>query len=423
MNAMAQQGRIAALDVVRGVAVMGILAMNIVAFAMPFAAYMNPLAFGMESWADMASWVFSFIFIDGKMRGLFSLLFGASMLLVMERAEAAGQSPARVHYSRMVWLLVFGLIHFYFIWYGDILSGYALIGMIAFFFRGLPPKKLAVWGSVFILVELLVVVCFAFHIDQLRDAAWAPGADAAAAREWLELEKQFGVPSQAVLAEKMAMFHGPWLGLVHDRLLERWSEPFAALLYFGWETLAYMLFGMAALKTGFFRGQWRAIDYFKVVAVGLAVTVPAYALLAWVVADEGFSIPMIFAIVIGATGLFRPLMVVAYAALFILIARGRGPLVQRIGAAGRAAFTNYLGTSLLMTTLFYGYGLGLFGELSRVELWLVVVPMWALMLLWSKPWLDRYRYGPLEWLWRSLARGRIEPMRRALPQATAGAAG
>ncbi|MDQ4086972.1 MAG: DUF418 domain-containing protein, partial [Pseudomonadota bacterium] len=90
-------------------------------------------------------------------------------------------------------------------------------------------------------------------------------------------------------------------------------------------------------------------------------------------------------------------------------------LVERIGAAGRAAFTNYLGTSILMTTLFYGYGLGLFGSMSRVELWLVVLPTWALMLLWSKPWLDRFRYGPLEWLWRSLARGRLEPIRRALP--------
>src|SRR5688500_967313 len=103
--------RIATLDIVRGVAVMGILAMNIVAFAMPFAAYMNPLAYGMEGTADFVSWVVSFILIDGKMRGLFSFLFGASMLLVIERAEAAGMSPAKVHYRRMVWLLVFGLIH------------------------------------------------------------------------------------------------------------------------------------------------------------------------------------------------------------------------------------------------------------------------------------------------------------------------
>jgi uncharacterized protein len=104
--------RIATLDIVRGVAVMGILAMNIVAFAMPVAAYLNPMAYGTHGPADLASWLFSFILIDGKMRGLFSFLFGASVLLVIERAEAGGRNPAAVHYSRMIWLLVFGLIHF-----------------------------------------------------------------------------------------------------------------------------------------------------------------------------------------------------------------------------------------------------------------------------------------------------------------------
>src|SRR3954465_1980574 len=120
--------RIAALDIVRGFAVMGILAMNIVGFAMPGAAYLNPMAYGTQGPADLASWLFSFILIDGKMRGLFSFLFGASVLLVVERAEAGGRNPAAVHYSRMIWLLVIGLIHFYLIWWGDILSLYASIG-------------------------------------------------------------------------------------------------------------------------------------------------------------------------------------------------------------------------------------------------------------------------------------------------------
>jgi uncharacterized protein len=106
-------------------------------------------------------------------------------------------------------------------------------------------------------------------------------------------------------------------------------------------------------------------------------------------------------------------MVVAYAALIILMTRSGGALARRIAATGRTAFTNYLGTSIVMTTLFYGYGFGLFGTMSRSELWLVVVPTWALMLWWSKAWLERYRYGPFEWLWRSLARGARQPMRRA----------
>ena len=86
--------------------------------------------------------------------------------------------------------------------------------------------------------------------------------------------------------------------------------------------------------------------------------------------------------------------------------------VSRVAAAGRMAFSNYLGTSIAMTTIFYGYGLGLFGDVGRWALYLVCIGMWAVMLLWSKPWLDRFRYGPLEWLWRSLARGKLQPMRQ-----------
>jgi uncharacterized protein len=113
-----------------------------------------------------------------------------------------------------------------------------------------------------------------------------------------------------------------------------------------------------------------------------------------------------------ATVPVRPLMVVAFACLLILATRNGGALVQRIAAAGRAAFSNYLGTSIVMTALFYGWGFGLFAKLGRLELVPVVFAGWAVMLLWSKPWLERFRYGPLEWLWRSLTNGRVERLRR-----------
>ena len=415
MNATTQAGsRIASLDVVRGIAVMGILAMNIVAFAMPFQAYMNPLAFGLESAADFWSWVVSFIFVDGKMRGLFSFLFGASTLLVIERAEASGRSAAAAHYSRMIWLLFFGLIHFYFIWFGDILTAYALIGMILFAFRRLGVRALVIWGVAVITVQFLFYLLMAASIGALSQAATAPNPDPELVRQWQDLHGDFGVLSGQPLADKLALYQGPWSGLVLDRLIVRGTEPFAAVLFFGLETLGYMLLGMAGLKSGFLKGEWSAERYRRVAAIGLVIAVPAYALLAWLLARDGFSVPMIFLVSIAATTPFRPAMIVAYAALIILLTRHGGALVERIAAAGRAAFTNYLGTSILMTTFFYGYGLGFYGTMSRIELWLVVVAMWALMLIWSKPWLDRYRYGPFEWLWRSLSRRRVEPMRRPL---------
>jgi uncharacterized protein len=403
--------RIATLDVVRGVAVMGILAMNVVGFAMPFQAYMNPLAYGSESAADLVSWAISFVLVDGKMRGLFSFLFGASLLLVIERAEAEGRDPASVHFRRMFWLLVFGLLHLYLVWFGDILHGYALVGMAAWFFVGKESGVLVRWGIGLLTVQLMVFASLAAGAFYLQEAA-AAGGSAEAVREWRTLDSQFGIPSDRALAERLALMRGGYGPILADRFGAYATAPFRELMMFGWETLAYFLFGMAALRNGFLSGGWSDRAYRRTALIGFGIGVPAYALLAWILVLDGFSVPMVIAIVMGATVPFRPAMMVATAAFIILLTRPGGPLTGRIAATGRCAFTNYLGTSLIMTTLFYGYGAGLFGHLSRIELWIPVMVLWALMLLWSKPWLDRFLYGPLEWLWRSLARGEMQPIRR-----------
>jgi uncharacterized protein len=391
---------------------MGILAMNIVGFALPEQAYVNPMAAGDRGPADIASWAFSFVFIDGKMRGLFSFLFGASLLLVIEKAEAKGESPAAIHFRRMLWLLLFGYLHFYFIWYGDILTGYASIGMIAWFFRGLEAHKLAIWGIVFVLVEFALFSGFAVSAHALAAAVAGPNPDPAAVEGFRGMSEDIGVPTAAELAAQMRLMLGSWWGIAHSQLTEHRTDPLFMLFIFGSETLGYMLLGMAALKSGFLTGAWDDGRYRKVALIGFGITIPAYAVLAWLVWKDGFTVPGIFTYSFAATVLLRPVMVAATAALIILATRGGGGPTRRIAATGRAAFTNYLGTSILMTGLFYGWGAGLFGRLSRIELWLVVAAMWALMLLWSKPWLDRFHYGPFEWLWRTLARWEWQKMRK-----------
>jgi len=411
----ATTARIRTLDIVRGVAVMGILAMNIVGFAMPDQAYLNPRAYCTESPIDLASWAFNFVFIDGKMRGLFSFLFGASMLLVIDRARANGESEARVHFSRMLWLLLFGYLHFYFIWYGDILTGYATLGMVAWFFRDQPERTLVKWGAILIGVQFVLFAFFAMSFAGASAAATAPGATAETVKQWAEMSEAFAIPSANDLTQSLALYRGDWLSLSLDKLTHRTTEPLFMLSMFGWETLAYLLLGMALLKNGFFTGSWDYARYRLVMIRGFAIAIPAYVVIEAMVWLSDFSVPRLM-VAMAATVLFRPIMVVAIAALIILATRRGGKLVERIAATGRAAFTNYLGTSLIMTTLFYGYGLGWFGTLSRAELWLVVLPMWALMLAWSKPWLDRFQYGPFEWLWRSLARWQPQPMiKRGLP--------
>ncbi|HEU0311389.1 MAG TPA: DUF418 domain-containing protein [Sphingomicrobium sp.] len=407
--------RIVTLDIVRGVAVMGILAMNIVAFAMPIAAYMNPLAYGSDAVIDFAAYAFNFVLIDGKMRGLFSFLFGASMLLVIQRAEANGESAASVHYRRMLVLLLFGAIHFYLIWFGDILFGYAMIGMIAYFFRNLRPKALIIIGIALVLLEFLMMAGMAGQVRDLAPKVAEPGVSAEVLRQWEELTAWVRIPTPVEISEQIGLILGPWSGVAHSQLTKHTLDPIFFSIMFGPETLAYMLFGMAALKSGYFTGQWSDEEYRRAAILGYAISVPIYLVLAWLIFRNQFGVIPLMTYSMAATVLVRPFMIAAAAALVILLTRDGGWLTRRIAAAGRAAFTNYLGTSILMTGLFYGWGLGLFGELGRAQLWLVVIAMWALMLAWSQPWLDRYQYGPLEWLWRSLSRGSLQPLRKAVP--------
>ena len=423
MATNAEESRIVTLDTVRGFAVMGILAMNIVAFAMPFPAYTNPAAYGGDTGINLVSWYLNFILVDGKMRGLFSMLFGASTLLVIDRAAKSGRGGAGAHYARMAVLLLFGCLHFYFLWFGDILALYALSGMILYFFRNKAPKSLVRWGIGFMLVSMLFYGLIAWSAM----IAGSPRLDPRTATELMEsrrtVEKEVGATSPKI-ASDLKLYKSDYPTILRSRLVDRAVEPFASVMTFGLETLALMFFGMALFKTGFFTGAWEAARYRRWAFRGALIAVPPLALLGWWIIRTGFDSAWIFGGFISFSAPFDTVMATVWAALIILWVKqgGVSALRDRFAAAGRMAFTNYLATSLVMTTIFYGYGLNLFGEVDRAALWLFVLGMSGLMLLWSKPWLDRFHYGPLEWLWRTLSRGKVQPMRRASGTEAAAAA-
>ena len=399
------------LDAMRGFAVMGILAMNIIAFAMPEWAYVTPIAYGGLSLENQISWIFSFIFIDGKMRGLFSILFGASMMLIIENARAKGESARRVHYSRMFWLAVFGLGHYFFIWFGDILFLYASVGCIAFLFRDWEPARLIKWALIIFGLGLLLWGLQFGGLQVLQILASMPNANAEIVKQYNEI---MGSPDFDLnVANDLALHRGSYDLIVSQKLAE-WYAPLTLVLQSITETLPLMMIGMAMKKNGFITGEWETADYQrwvrKLVPAGLIIS----AALAACVAAVGYDVVNSLAVFLVWGAIPRLMLTVGYAALLILlIERLSGTeLIGRVTATGQAAFTNYLGTSILMTTLFYGYGFGLFGELSRISLWAIVFGVWILMLLWSRPWLSRFRYGPLEWFWRSLARGQFQQMSR-----------
>ena len=408
-----QSDRILTLDIVRGVAVMGILVMNIAAFAMPFPAYANPAAYGGDSGLDLASWAFNFLIFDGKMRGLFSILFGASTLLVIERATASGRVGAKAHYARMLVLLGFGLIHFYFIWFGDVLALYALSGMLLYFFRNRSPRALIRWAVAFLSLSVIY-----FSLIGLTGAlADNPNLPPAAAANMSEsrnvIESDFGADSPKIASE-LALYQSDYATIVDSRLNGRRYEPFLSFFGFGLETLGLMFLGMAMFKSGFLTGEWEKARYRRWALRSAAIALPPLAFLAWWQASANFDAVRVFLAFLALSVPFDVLLAVGWAAAIIWwTKRGSHPALKaRVAAAGRMAFTNYLATSVIMTSLFYGYGLGLFGEVSRAPLWIFVLGMWGLILAWSKPWLDRFQYGPLEWLWRSLARLQLQPMRK-----------
>ena len=404
--------RIATLDFIRGIAVMGILAANIIAFGQPFEAYMYPAAFLTDP-ADPGGWLWiaQFVLVDGKMRGLFTLLFGAGLYLFMERAWANG-ATRKLQAWRLVLLMAFGMVHFFFIWVGDILFYYGLFGLCALACVRWPVKRQFAVGMtayLFGVVVYLLTMSIPWAIADTSLGETIP--ELAEAREGLTA----GVGETLAYGEvpNAAIASGDYGALVAHRITEQWSDPISNALLFGFETLPLMLIGMALYRMGFFSGAFDPAKMRRWGWIGLIGGALAHLAAGLVVQAGGFTFYGTLAAFVGWTPLPRLAMVLGMAALMVVYApQATGWLGDRVRAAGRAAFTNYLGTSIVMMGVFHGWGLGLFGELNRPQLYIVVVLVCVLMLAWSKPWLDRYRYGPLEWLWRCLTYRRVFTLRK-----------
>ena len=404
--------RILTLDVTRGVAVMGIFSVNVVAMAMIQVAYFYPPAFGFDHLSDKLLWLTNFILVDGKLRSLFSIMFGASMMLVIDRAVAAGRSGWRTHYARMIVLMGFGFLHFLLLWWGDILTHYAAVGMLAFLFFKLRARTLFIISVLGFLLYAGPSAYFSTKGIAMYEQVQAGTATPELRQEYDKRMKDMLPDAKAIAEDKAA--HQTIPTHVRAAIDEGLDTPFdLGPLWI--ETLSLMLLGMAGYKSGFLTGEWERRRYRKVAITGIGIGLVGFASFAawsWL---HDFAPPYAMTAYGGYSPLLRPVMACGYAALVILLAQPGGWLVQRIAAVGRTAFSNYLGCTIIGTLVFYGFGGGLYAEVSRSQAWLLVPPVWLLMLAWSKPWLERFHYGPFEWAWRSLARGKLQPMRKHKP--------
>lgn len=403
--------RIGSLDLMRGIAVLGILAANIVAFGQPFSAYMFPETFLVPAGDDGGwMWIAQFVLIDGKMRGIFTVLFGVGLYLFMERAWARGQTRW-LQARRLFFLMLFGMVHFFFIWRGDILFYYAVIGFIALLCLGWSPKDQLKVGLLGYFAGAIFYALMMLPLHFIADTSFGQNVAMAETRVGLEEGKQEALADDVI--ESGLKQSGDYIGFVEHRFSEHWFEPLTNVLFFGLELLPLMLIGMGLYRLGFFNGGidpgrmrfWGWIGFLGGSLLHLLIGL-------WV-QSIGFTYYGTLAAFVGVSPLPSLMMVLGIMALLAVYGPGcKGWLAQRFAAAGRAAFTNYLGTSILMLLVFHGWALGLFGELNRPQLYLVVLSAWIVMLAWSKPWLERYRYGPLEWLWRCLTYRKMFPLKR-----------
>ncbi|MBA4748831.1 MAG: DUF418 domain-containing protein [Sphingopyxis sp.] len=402
LAALPSPDRIAAIDVVRGIAVIGIVLMNIFAFAMPSAAYFNPLAYGGTDGLSMGVWTASFLLVEDKFRGLFAILFGASALLLLGSA-----SQAR-HYVRMAWLFLFGLAHAILLASNDILRLYALCGLFLPLFAALSARRLWQGAALLMLLHLLAGgALFARWTAEVLSFTGPTAVTGALAY----IERLFGAVPDMVERQRALMI-GPYGDVIAWRI-SNWSGPLLTALAFLPVTLAQMLSGMALYRSGFFTGGWSLAQLRRCAMLGMALGLPPLVgLAAWAFAN-GFASIVVAGNALIWSAPFDLALSLAFAALAMLwLGRAGGTaLAQRLAATGRMALSNYLATSVIFALIFYSFGLGQWGEYGRTALYCIAaVPMLA-MLLWSRPWLTRYRYGPAEWLWRSLVERRAVALR------------
>ena len=415
---LAPSERIEAIDVVRGFALLGILLMNILAFGLPFRAYFDPSVDGAVAGVDFGVFFAVDLFAEGAMRAVFSMLFGAGVVILATGDRAKG---AAIYYRRQLLLLAIGLFDaFVLLWMGDILVPYALAGMLLYLCRNWSPRALfAASGLVFAYLLVFYAVLFATLNFMPAQAAaveeriaageTVTAGERAMVAEWADLKATFRPPPD-VQALEVRRFEGTYPeSFVANAVAVLDSYAVALPLFMLWDAVACMLLGMALFKIGVLQGQ-RSVRFYTVLAAcGFAVGLGVNAFELSMKTGSGFALPWVSGASSITNDIGRVAMALGYISLAMIVClRGWLDLVRRgLAAVGRMALTNYLLQSTLGVVIFHSLGFGLWNELPRHQLYYVVLLEWVVSIGISIWWLRRYRYGPLEWLWRALTYGRL----------------
>jgi len=419
--------RIQTVDLIRGLALLGILMMNIPGFGFVgfFDLFKNTHNLDFYTFAAVG------VGFEGTMRGLFSMLFGAGMVLFTSNKQelADGPTVAEFYYRRLIWLVLFGAFNAYILmWRGDILYYYGLCGMLLYPFRKTKPGWLVVLALTCIGITMFKNQLYWNEMREKR-AAYLQAAQVEKAHKkltpkqqeaktaWQNTEKNYK-PDPERDAKRVKKMRSDY-GTVFSYLLPQNSSNEAYGIYHGcWDMLSMMFLGMALLAWGFFSNRLSTSTYVTTLLVGYGLGLP----LSWLffnklyvtgIQDIGRMVDTYRVNIDQVYDFRRALLAIGHASLLLLVYRsGLVPwLMHALTSVGQMAFTNYLMQSIICTLFFNGYGLGYFGKLSYYQLYYVVAAVWVFQLIISPIWLRYFRFGPFEWLWRSLTYWSWQPMR------------
>lgn len=411
--------RIQSLDALRGAALLGILLMNIAWFGLPEKVVEDLGVRGEYSGLNFTSWWVVEVFFHGSMRGMFSMLFGASALIILEKYAAVNGmgSAAEYYFRRLLVLFVFGLFNAYILlWPGDILYTYALVGMFIFPLHRLNPKKmLAVAGLLMLLFSIRSTwqQHRPIRLKEAADSALAAGDKASPGqkediRAWKSFEMEQSLSHKRAEAEhQVACTLGDFATFFsYSAGITYFLETDFVYDFFFPDAFTFMLIGMALFRLGVLSGKMSRRFYLLLSLTGFAVGLPIYYQAASIKLESNFN-PYLIALKVpfqleqfGRLGL-----TLGYIGMLQLLSQLRffSLLAKLLAPVGQMAFTNYLMQSIICGVIFSGFGFGMFNQLQRFELYFVVVAVWIFQIMFSHLWMRTFASGPFEWLWRSAA--------------------
>jgi len=406
--------RVETLDVIRGFALLGILIMNIVGMGLPMAAYFNPAALGPPPESDLRTWFVVNTFFEGSMRTLFSMLFGAGFILLLDRFDARGlgMMGAKIYARRIMLLMLMGLIDIVvFLWSGDILLVYGVTALFLLPFWKSSLRGLILWAAFLLVIQTVFAVGGGVKFGEmeapyreaiaLRDAGQTlTDEQSGAIRTWEETTSFFQATPKNI-ADAMKRAEQGWPAVAGYNFGELFTMELGFFAMTGvMDALFAMLLGMIAYRLGLLHGRWRTQHVLMLAIVGFGLGIPLNWWETQAIVNSGYTIHGFFAMM-STYQIGRVLLAMGWISLVLLACKAPWMKWFRIaiGSVGRMALSNYLTHSIIAAVFFIGFGF--YGDLTRTQLYYIVAAMWAFNIVFSLAWLSAFQMGPAEWLWRA----------------------